>query len=280
VYNDLGAGGSTVSNYLYADVPIDQVIASGKTSPQYANLYFGDGSTGSLTNYWDISKDSANGFEISDLTAKTNRLQFTRGINGFTNLSANGDGVVSFNWASGTGGVVFGNGAGANTAWITGAGVGTFAGVIDSEVTGSTQCAQFNSNGVLKGAGSPCATGPAQGTATPIRWTFTGVSPGAANGGPWGRYTPDVDVTIIAEEYTLYVAPAGCSVYPALQLADNGTAIAGSAESLDTNAGSYTGLALNVAAGHVISIMTTPGTGCAGQNSGVYTITVKPKGSS
>jgi hypothetical protein len=64
-----------------------------------------------------------------------------------------------------------------------------------------------------------------------------------------------------------------------MYLADNGTTIAGSKQRLDAIGGSYTGLVLNVAAGHTITISTVPGTGCTGQNSGVYTITLKPKGS-
>jgi hypothetical protein len=279
VFNDLGAGGSTISNYLNADAPVNQLIASGKSVPQSANLYFGDGSKGSLVSYWSISKDTANGFEIGDLASRTNRLQFSPGANGNTSLSANGSGVVSFNWSSGTGGVVFGDGSGENTASIGSSGLGTFKGVTDTEVTGMTQCAQFSSGGVLGGTGSPCATAPAAETSNPVRWTFVGISPGAAVGGPWGRYTPDVDVTIISEEYTFYRGPAGCSVYPTVKLADNGTAIPGSVQRLASNAGGYTGLALSVAAGHVISVLTDPGSGCTGQNNGVYTITLKAKGS-
>jgi hypothetical protein len=279
VYNDLGAGGSTVSNYQYADVPINQVIASGKSRPQFANLYFGDGSTGALTNYWDVSKDNANGFEIGDMAASTNRLQFSPGANGSSYLSANGAGAVSFNSASGTGGVLFGNGTGASTASISGAGMGTFAGLADTKVTGSEQCAQFNADGVLEGTGAPCAAGPSSGASLPVRWTFTGISPGDATGGPWGRYTPDVDVTIISEEYAFYGAPTGCRVQTAIYLEDNGVAIPGSTHAMDARSGSYTGLALNVPARHAISVMTAPGAGCAGQNSGVYTITVKPMGS-
>lgn len=279
VYNDLGAGGSTVSNYQYADVPINQVIASGKSKPQFANLYFGDGSTGALTNYWDVSKDNANGFEIGDMAARTNRLRFNPGANGGSDLSANGAGAVSFNWASGTGGVLFGNGAGRSTASISATGMGTFSGLADSKVTGSEQCAQFDAGGVLEGTGAPCAPGSATGAAVPVRWTFTGISPGDANGGPWGRYTPDVDVTVISEEYAFYGAPGGCRVTPAIYLEDNGATIPGSTHAMDARSGSYSGLALNVPAGHAIAVMTTPGAGCAGQNSGVYTITVKPMGS-
>jgi hypothetical protein len=279
IYNDLGAGGSTISNYQYADVPINQVIASGKTKPQYTNLYLGDGSTGVLTNYWNISKDDANGFEIGDMAARTNRLQFSPGANGNTALSANGAGAVSFNWASGTGGVVFGNGAGASAASISSAGMGTFNGVTDTEVTGSPQCAQFNSAGVLSGTGTPCASSSPAAAVAPVRWTFVGFSPAGATGGPFGRYTPDVDVTVISEEYTFYGQPTGCTTYPTMYLADNGTAIPGSTRTLNAIGGSYTGLTLNVAAGDTLSVMTAPGTGCTGQNSGVFTITMKPKGS-
>ncbi|MGD0733151.1 MAG: hypothetical protein ABR956_17945 [Terracidiphilus sp.] len=277
VHNDLGAGGSDVMNYQYLDVPLNFTLASGKTTPQYASLLFGDGSAGELIDKWQISKDNTNGFEINDLAAKTQRLGFSPGPNGNSGMSANGSGVVSFNWASGTGGVVFGNGAETNTASISGAGVATFTGITDTGVTGAPQCAQFNSSGVLGGTGAPCAAATPAAAVAPVRWTLVGISPGEANGGPWGRYTPDVDVTIISEEYTFYGAPTGCSTYPTMYLKDNNSTIAGSAQKLNTTGNSYTGLALNVAAGHTISVSTASGVGCAGQNSGVYTITMKPR---
>jgi hypothetical protein len=279
VYSDLGAGGSNVSNYQFANVPLNFVLAAGKTASQYVNLFFGDGSTGTLHNQWKLYKEPSGAFKVDDLVSGNNRVGLAAGANANSSISANGSGVVSFNYASGTGGVVFGNGAGTNTASISSFGVGTFSGIADTEVTGSTQCAQFTASGVLVGTGVPCATGSSTGTAAPVRWTFVGISPGAANGGPWGRYTPDVNVTIISEEYTFYGAPTGCSSYPTMYLADNGTTIAGSKQRLDAIGGSYTGLVLNVAAGHTITISTVPGTGCTGQNSGVYTITLKPKGS-
>jgi len=280
VYNDLAAGGSTVSNYQHADVPLLSRLASGKTTPQTVSLSFGDGtaSTGER-DYWLLQKDTSQGFSVIDNIAHTYRLQFSPGANGNTGISANGAGVVSFNWASGTGGVRFGNGHGTNTASISGDGVGAFSGITDTGVTGTRQCAQFDSNGVLGGTGAPCVSGSPATAAAPVRWTFVGISPGAANGGPWGRYTPDVNVTVISEEYTFYGAPTGCSSYPTMYLADNGTAISGSTQRLNAIGGSYTGLALNVPAGHTISVLTVPGTGCTGQNNGVYTITMKPQSS-
>ena len=157
VYNDLGAGGTNVWNDAGVDAALSFVLASGKTAPQYVNLFFGDGSSGSLTNRnWQVAKNSANGFEIDDLAASTARLRFTPGANGNTDIAANGSGSIGFNWASGTGGVTFNNGAETTTASISSAGVGTFNGISDTGVTGTTQCAQFSSAGVLGGTGAPC----------------------------------------------------------------------------------------------------------------------------
>jgi hypothetical protein len=61
VYSDLGAGGSNILNYQFLDVPLNFTLASGKTTPQYDSLNFGDGSSGALVNKWQISKDDANG---------------------------------------------------------------------------------------------------------------------------------------------------------------------------------------------------------------------------
>jgi hypothetical protein len=82
---------------------------------------------------------------------------------------------------------------------------------------------------------------------------------------------------ILSEEYTFYEAPAGCSAYPTMYLTGNGTTLSGSTRTLNATGASYTGPGLNVAAGHTIAVRTAPGTGCPGQNSGVYTITLMPQ---